>query len=157
VTSPSFDIAALELYLPLIAGAQVEIARREEVIDGQRLAALLEQSKATVMQATPSGWRLLLEGGWQGRPLKALCGGEALAPDLAAALRGRGVELWNMYGPTETTIWSSVAYLGEGAEVSLASRSTTPRCNCSTQRASWFRSAAAANCASAAPISRAAI
>ena len=71
------------------------------------------------MQATPSGWRLLLEGGWQGRPLKALCGGEALAPDLAAALRGRGVELWNMYGPTETTIWSSVAYLGEGAEVSL--------------------------------------
>jgi amino acid adenylation domain-containing protein len=119
VTSPSFDIAALELYLPLLAGARVEIARREEVTDGQRLAALLDRSKATVLQATPSGWRLLLEGGWPGRRLKGLCGGEALAPDLAAALRGRGVELWNMYGPTETTIWSSLARLPEGAEVSL--------------------------------------
>jgi amino acid adenylation domain-containing protein/non-ribosomal peptide synthase protein (TIGR01720 family) len=119
VTSPSFDIAALELYLPLLAGARVEIAPREAVTDGQRLAGLVEQCGATVLQATPSGWRLLLEGGWPGRALKGLCGGEALAADLAAALQRRGVELWNMYGPTETTIWSSLASLPAASEVSL--------------------------------------
>ncbi|MFM0268813.1 amino acid adenylation domain-containing protein, partial [Paraburkholderia sediminicola] len=112
VTTVSFDIFALELYAPLMAGATVVIAPRAVVTDGRRLAALLDDSGATMMQATPMGWRVLLEGGWrgaQGRRFVALCGGEALAPDLAAQLLARGVELWNMYGPTETTIWSSVA------------------------------------------------
>lgn len=110
VTSPSFDIFALEAYAPLLVGARIEIATRAEVVDGGRLAARLAQTGATVMQATPSGWKLLLATNWRAPAgFRALCGGEALADDLAAALHARGVELWNLYGPTETTIWSSVA------------------------------------------------
>ena len=125
VTTLSFDIAALELYLPLLAGATIELATRETVADGRRLAALVDASHASVMQATPMGWRVLLDGGWQGRPgtgtpMRALCGGEALPADLADALQTRGVQLWNMYGPTETTIWSSAARLdAAGAPIAL--------------------------------------
>ncbi|MGP9766973.1 amino acid adenylation domain-containing protein [Halomonas sp. AOP13-D3-9] len=113
VTSLSFDIAALELYLPLISGARVVLASRETTRDGKALGELLNQEKATVLQATPSGWRLLRSSGWPWTtaPLiegfKGLCGGEALPPDLAEDLQTQGVELWNMYGPTETTIWSA--------------------------------------------------
>jgi amino acid adenylation domain-containing protein len=108
-TSLSFDIAGLEIHLPLAVGAQLVLAGREQVRDAAALAALVEHSKATVMQATPSGWRLLLAGGWKAaRPVKALCGGEALTPDLIGLMRQAGVRLWNLYGPTETTIWSSL-------------------------------------------------
>lgn len=110
VTTLSFDIAVLELLLPLGVGAEVVLATREQTMDGHALAALLAASAATTMQATPATWRLLLEAGWRGRAgFKALCGGEALAPDLAAALLDRGVALWNLYGPTETTVWSTCA------------------------------------------------
>ncbi|HEX8988367.1 MAG TPA: amino acid adenylation domain-containing protein [Rhodocyclaceae bacterium] len=110
VTTPSFDIAGLELYLPLIAGATVAIASREETLDPGLLSARLEESGATFMQATPTTWRALLGQGWQGNArLKILCGGEAMAPDLAQALLPRCGELWNMYGPTETTVWSTLA------------------------------------------------
>jgi acyl-coenzyme A synthetase/AMP-(fatty) acid ligase len=110
VTTLSFDIAVLELQLPLTLGATVVIASRDEAIDGHALSALLEQHRATVMQATPVTWRLLLEVGWTaGTPFKALVGGEALPKDLADQLLARGVELWNMYGPTETTVWSTCA------------------------------------------------
>ncbi|MBW8765735.1 MAG: amino acid adenylation domain-containing protein, partial [Geodermatophilales bacterium] len=116
VTSLSFDIAGLELYLPLMLGGRVVLASREEAADGRRLQALIAGSGATVLQATPATWRLLLESGWQGgEGLKALCGGEALPPALASALRPRVGSLWNVYGPTETTIWSTVAEVtGEG-------------------------------------------
>jgi amino acid adenylation domain-containing protein len=108
VTTLSFDISMLELLLPLTVGASVVLADRETAGDGRRLAALLADHKVTVMQATPSTWRLLLDSGWQGDGrLKVLCGGEALPGDLAAALLERAGEVWNMYGPTETTIWSS--------------------------------------------------
>ena len=107
VTSLSFDIAALELYLPLTAGARVVIAPREATRDGAALARLLDGSGATVMQATPATWRMLLAAGWQGRRFRGLCGGEALSRELGDVLRGLGVDLWNLYGPTETTIWSS--------------------------------------------------
>ena len=118
VTTVSFDIAVLELFLPLCVGATVALATREEARDGRALRALLERCGVTVMQATPVTWRLLLEAGWEGagrRPFKALVGGEALPPDLARALLARGVELWNMYGPTETTVWSTCARIRDGS------------------------------------------
>jgi len=109
VTTLSFDIAGLELYLPLLCGGKVVIASREDAQDPRRLARRIAESACTVMQATPATWRALLDTGWQGSPqLKALCGGEALLPDLARELLSRCGELWNMYGPTETTVWSTV-------------------------------------------------
>jgi amino acid adenylation domain-containing protein len=110
VTTLSFDIAGLEIFGPLTVGAAVVIADRATALDGQRLMGLIETSDATLMQATPATWRLLLESGWDGKPdLKILCGGEALPRDLADRLLLASKELWNMYGPTETTIWSTVA------------------------------------------------
>jgi len=109
VTTLSFDIAGLELYLPLITGAAIVLASRDQARDPQELIGLMDRWKVTVLQATPITWWMLLEAGWKGNPrLKALCGGEALPGDLAAQLIDRCAELWNMYGPTETTIWSSI-------------------------------------------------
>lgn len=108
VTTLSFDIAVLELYLPIVTGAKTVIASRETALDGVKLIELLQQSSATMLQATPATWRLLILSGWEGKPgFKALCGGEALQQDLAEQLLKRVDSLWNMYGPTETTIWST--------------------------------------------------
>ena len=120
VTTLSFDIAVLELFLPLITGATVVIAGREVSGDGQQLAELISNSKATVMQATPATWRLLLNQDWVGYPgLKVLCGGEALPRSLADRILATDVELWNMYGPTETTIWSSVSKVAANGPVTI--------------------------------------
>lgn len=109
VTTLSFDIAVLELFLPLITGARVIIVPKEVTLDGKLLLERLVNRKVTAMQATPSTWRLLIEAGWKDQvKLKMMCGGEALPRDLANQLIERGKELWNMYGPTETTIWSAV-------------------------------------------------
>ncbi|MBW4500877.1 MAG: amino acid adenylation domain-containing protein [Scytonema hyalinum WJT4-NPBG1] len=109
VTTLSFDIAALELYLPLIVGARLVVVSREVATDGTQLLEQLADSKSTVMQATPATWRLLLAAGWSGNwQLKILCGGEALDRSLANQLLERGAEVWNLYGPTETTVWSVV-------------------------------------------------
>ncbi len=109
VTTISFDIAGLELWLPLSIGASLVLLDRDTVMDGERLKAALEQSWATVMQATPSTWRLLLAAGWQGSAsLRALCGGEPLPRELAEQLLPKVAALHNLYGPTETTIWSTV-------------------------------------------------
>jgi hypothetical protein len=108
VTTLSFDIAGLELYLPLTVGGRLVIASREIASDGCRLGALITEVGATVMQATPATWRLFLEADWLGnRQLRILCGGEALPRALANQLLERCGSLWNMYGPTETTIWST--------------------------------------------------
>jgi amino acid adenylation domain-containing protein len=108
VTTLSFDISVLELFLPLTVGASVEVVTREEIADAHALAHRINESGATVMQATPSTWRLLVESDWAGQPgLRALCGGEALSRDLAASLLPRVGSLWNLYGPTETTVWST--------------------------------------------------
>ncbi len=121
VTTLSFNIAGLEIYLPLMVGGRIEVVSREETADGRRLAERMADSGATVMQATPATWRLLVESGWEGLPgLKGLCGGEALPRELAEALLVRGVELWNVYGPTETAIWSAAGeVLSEEAPVRL--------------------------------------
>ncbi|HOY65272.1 MAG TPA: amino acid adenylation domain-containing protein [Candidatus Ozemobacteraceae bacterium] len=115
VTTISFDISLLELFLPLTVGATTVVARREEVTDGTALARLLASSGATIMQATPATWRLLLAAGWQAKPgFTALCGGEALPRSLADLLAGNGATVWNMYGPTETTVWSTIRHVTPG-------------------------------------------
>ncbi|MBD2196207.1 MULTISPECIES: amino acid adenylation domain-containing protein [Calothrix] len=116
ITTISFDIAVLELFLPLIVGARIILVSREAVADGKQLSQILHQSGATVIQATPATWRLLLDSGWQGnKQLKMLCGGEALTLGLANQLLEKGGSLWNMYGPTETTIWSMVHKVEPGS------------------------------------------
>lgn len=118
VTTISFDIAVLELFLPLVTGASVVIAGDEEIGDGRRLADRLEADDITVMQATPATWKAMLASGWAGKSdLRVLCGGETLPAALAEALVERVSELWNMYGPTETTVWSTVQRLEPGAPV----------------------------------------
>ena len=108
VTTVSFDIAGLELYLPLVAGATVDIVPREVTVDAMRLREHIERTRPTLMQATPATWRMLVEAGWKGHgELRVLCGGEALPRDLANALLERADEVWNLYGPTETTVWSA--------------------------------------------------
>jgi len=109
ITSLSFDIATLELFLPLCVGARLILVSREIATDGAQLRATLEEHEVTVMQATPTTWRMLIEAGWEGRSdLKILCGGEELSAALAGNLLERGKTVWNCYGPTETTIWSLV-------------------------------------------------
>ena len=108
VTTVAFDIAGLELLMPLLVGARVVIADRNTSSDPRRMMDLLLQEQITVLQATPATWRALIESGWAGEPrLRALCGGEAMTADLADQLRRRTSACWNVYGPTETTIWSS--------------------------------------------------
>ncbi len=131
ITTLSFDIAALELFLPLVVGARTVIASREEAIDGPRIAALLDAHAVDVLQATPATWRLLLTTGWQGRPgLRMLCGGEPLPADLATSLLATGPRpapagtsrrprLWNLYGPTETTVWSTLAPVVAGETITI--------------------------------------
>ena len=115
ITTLSFDIALLELLLPLTVGARVVLADRATTADGVALAALLEASATTVLQATPATWRMLLDSGWSGRAgLRMLCGGEALPRELADRLLGCGAELWNVYGPTETTVWSTLERVAPG-------------------------------------------
>jgi amino acid adenylation domain-containing protein len=109
VTTLSFDIAGLELFLPLVSGARVVIASRQDALDPARLIGSMQESQCDVMQATPATWRALVDAGWGGsKNLKVLCGGESLPSDLARELLSRCAELWNMYGPTETTIWSTI-------------------------------------------------
>ncbi|WP_459480611.1 amino acid adenylation domain-containing protein [Clostridium saccharoperbutylacetonicum] len=120
LTTICFDIAGLEIYLPLISGAKVEILDEKTVKDGIELLDKFENSNATVMQATPATWQMLLAAGWNThKNIKALCGGEALTEDLADKLINQCNEVWNMYGPTETTIWSSVCKLKAGENVSI--------------------------------------
>ncbi|NET43358.1 non-ribosomal peptide synthetase [Okeania sp. SIO2B3] len=119
VTTISFDIAGLELYLPLIAGATVEIVTKETAKDGRKLLKAIEKSEATIMQGTPATWQMLINAGWSGRgkKMKILCGGEAISEKLGKSLQQTGAEIWNMYGPTETTIWSSIKKINNNSSI----------------------------------------
>ena len=109
LTPLSFDIAGLELYLPLLVGARIILASRQEAMEGVWLQRELDRGTVTVMQATPATWRMVLQAGWRGgRSVKVLCGGEALSRELAQELLTRAASVWNVYGPTETTIWSTL-------------------------------------------------
>lgn len=120
VTTLSFDIAELELWLPLVAGGTVAISTRDEAMDMAALIARIEKVKPNVMQATPATWRALIETGWAGKAdLRIMCGGEALPRALADQMLPLVGELWNMYGPTETTIWSTVARVEPEAPIAI--------------------------------------
>jgi len=109
ITTISFDIAGLELYLPLIKGATLLLADQETARDGRLLLELVKKENISFLQATPTTWLMLLDSGWSSPlPIKALCGGEAMPADLAKELVEKCDSLWNVYGPTETTIWSSI-------------------------------------------------
>jgi amino acid adenylation domain-containing protein len=108
----SFDIATMDMFLPICSGGTLVIASREEAVDPFALADLIQQNDITVLQATPATWRMMLTSGWTGkRDLKMISGGEALPRELANELLRLGGELWNCYGPTETTIYSGVIQL----------------------------------------------
>jgi amino acid adenylation domain-containing protein len=120
MTTLSFDIAVLELLLPLTLGARAVIVTRDALIDPEELNRKIKNHGVTIMQATPAIWRLLLNGGWTGdRRLKVLCGGEILPPDLAQRLLACCGELWNMYGPTETTVWSTCGRVQSVGEITI--------------------------------------
>jgi amino acid adenylation domain-containing protein len=122
VTSLSFDIATLELCLPLIVGARIVLVGRETAADGAALSACLRECGASIMQATPSSWRMLVEAGWTGSGrLKILCGGEALKRELSDALLARcaGGDVWNGYGPTETTIYSLLSVVEDEGRITI--------------------------------------
>ncbi|MGW7367524.1 non-ribosomal peptide synthetase [Streptomyces sp. NPDC054841] len=116
VTTWSFDIAALEVYVPLLSGAGVVVGKGDVVLDPAALVDVIERAGVTVMQATPALWQeLLVRDPEAVRGLRVLVGGEAVSAALAAALAARAREVTNLYGPTETTIWSTAAVLsGEG-------------------------------------------
>jgi amino acid adenylation domain-containing protein len=122
VTTPAFDLSVPDLYLPLSTGATLVLATAEQAADPLALARLVEAHDISLMQATPSTWRMLLESGWGGhRTLRAIAGGEALPPALAGELAGRVGELWNFYGPTEATVWSTGARVVPGAQITIGS------------------------------------
>ncbi|MBZ5859379.1 non-ribosomal peptide synthetase [Flavihumibacter profundi] len=115
VTSISFDIAALELFLPLIVGATVVVASKEMITNPYKMGQAIDDYNVNMMQATPAAWQILIESGWAGKPdLKALCGGDVLTRKLADQLLDCVGSLWNMYGPTETTVWSSITQIQKG-------------------------------------------
>ena len=109
ITTLSFDIAVLELYLPTTSGGTVHIASQSVAMDGSKIVEKLDEHNISLMQATPATWRMMIQSGWKGnKTLKVLCGGEPMPEDLVGPLLERCGELWNMYGPTETTVWSAV-------------------------------------------------
>ena len=123
VTTLSFDIAVLELFLPSLFGGTVIVADQRITTDGIEMAKALEQYDIALLQATPATWRLLLAANWEGKKdLKVLCGGEPMPADLVAPLLERCDQLWNMYGPTETTVWSSVYQITSADEAILIGR-----------------------------------
>jgi amino acid adenylation domain-containing protein len=123
ITTISFDIAGVDMWLPLLVGARLVVASREEAVDGARLREHIDRHGITFLQATPVTWRLLLEAGWEGKSdLQIVCTGEAMPRDLAAALAPIVRRLWNLYGPTETTIWSTGYLVREGNQAVLIGR-----------------------------------
>jgi amino acid adenylation domain-containing protein len=109
ITSLSFDIAVLELFLPLLVGGRITLADPNTAADGERLAVMLTESHATLVQATPATWKMLLDTSrFIPQGIRMLCGGEAFPPELAGRFLDMGVEPWNLYGPTETTVWSAI-------------------------------------------------
>ncbi|MDN0200046.1 amino acid adenylation domain-containing protein [Streptomyces sp. S.PNR 29] len=135
LTTVCFDIAGLELFLPLVRGGTVEVLPAPVAADGVALRERIERTRPTVLQATPTTWQMLIAAGWTGDPgLRALCGGEPLPAELADRLTGLVGELYNMYGPTETTIWSTVDRVRPGEPVTIGRPIGNTRCHVLDER-----------------------
>lgn len=120
VTTYCFDIAGLELYLPLIKGAQCYICSSKNIKDAERLKREIQRIKPTIMQATPVTWTLLFQAGWKNEEnMKVLCGGEALSETLKSYFVHNSCDAWNMFGPTETTIWSTIQKIDADKPISI--------------------------------------
>ena len=120
ITTYCFDISAVELFLPLIEGAECAIVDRAKAKDPERLKAEIERVAPTVLQATPATWMLLLHTGWSNdRRIKIFCGGEAFTEYLRSQLVADGVEVWNMFGPTETTIYSAIGRVPDQGTITI--------------------------------------
>ncbi|MFW7377357.1 MAG: amino acid adenylation domain-containing protein [Oligoflexus sp.] len=120
ITTISFDISVLEIFLPLLQGAYLRIAGMDETLDRQKILDVLAGEGITMMQATPATWRMIFQGTWTlKQPFTALCGGETLSPDLAPQFHTHGIRLWNMYGPTETTVWSSYQLIQPNQNINI--------------------------------------
>ncbi len=120
VTTPAFDLSVPDWFLPAWVGAHLVVVGAETALDADALGARLAGVAATVMDATPATWRLLIESGWSGSPdLRAWCGGEAWSDSLSGPLGARCGELWNMYGPTETCVWSAARRIEPGGAVRI--------------------------------------
>jgi amino acid adenylation domain-containing protein len=123
LTTIAFDIAGLDLWLPLLVGARILVVDRATTLDARLLQDTIQREGVTFLQCTPSSWKLLMESAWPGKPnLQAVCTGEAMPKDLARKLVPRVARLWNMYGPTETTIWSSGYRFSDPADPVLIGR-----------------------------------
>ncbi|KAK9778851.1 putative Polyketide synthase [Seiridium cardinale] len=129
ITTVSFDMAVLELFLPLLCGATTVIAQKDEIKDMAALVGLMERHKITIMQGTPAIWQMLIDSGWEGQPRleKIFCGGEALPRPLAERLLACGDMMWNMYGPTEATVYASIWRVCEGHEIIIGGPITNGR------------------------------
>ncbi|ETS80260.1 hypothetical protein PFICI_07789 [Pestalotiopsis fici W106-1] len=129
ITTISFDMAVLELFLPLLCGATVVIAQGPEIKDMAALVALMKRHEITIMQGTPAIWQMLLDSGWKGQPRlrKIFCGGEALSRKLADRLLACGDVLWNMYGPTEATVYGSIWKVSYGQDIIVGGPITNGR------------------------------
>ncbi|HHT7174753.1 TPA: amino acid adenylation domain-containing protein [Bacillus cereus] len=120
ITTICFDIAYLEIFLPIVTGGVVEIVASDIINDGIKLKEKIENTSFSVMQATPATWKMLLQAGWRKElPIKILCGGEELSNELADNLLNLSREVWNLYGPTETTIWSAVAKIEDKQDITI--------------------------------------
>ncbi|WP_166924923.1 non-ribosomal peptide synthetase [Flavobacterium poyangense] len=109
VTTYSFDISILEFFTPLLSGAVLYVAQQQVLSDAHLVVEKIEEIQPTIIQATPSFYQMLFNADWKGnKNLKVLCGGDLLSESLADKLVQHSLEVWNMYGPTETTIWSSM-------------------------------------------------
>ncbi len=119
VTTYSFDISILEFFTPLISGAELYVANKETLSNPELIIEKIEQITPTILQATPSFYQMLFNAGWNGNnKLKVLCGGDLLSESLAEKLIKNTLEVWNMYGPTETTIWSSIKKINQPKDAS---------------------------------------